>query len=53
MKYLDHIIDDAKTFGAENTICCKKKSGYNTDGMGFMLMLSNGGIEVKGKKVLV
>ena len=53
MKYLDHILDDAKTFGAVNTICCKKKSGYNTDGMGFMLMLLNGGIEVKGKKVLV
>jgi shikimate dehydrogenase len=53
MKYLDHILDDAKTFGAVNTICCKKKSGYNTDGMGFMLMLLNGGIDVKGKKVLV
>ena len=53
MKYLSNILDDAKTFNAVNTIKCKTKSGYNTDGMGFMLMLLNNDIDVKNKKVLV
>lgn len=51
--YLDNVEDDAKTFGAVNTIDARTKSGYNTDGMGFMLMLENAGIEVCGKTALV
>lgn len=53
MKHLDYILDDAKTFQAVNTIKCDTLSGYNTDGMGFMLMLENAGIIVENKKVLV
>ena len=49
--YLDRIEGDAKTFGAVNVV--KDKVGYNTDGVGFMLMLENGGIDPKGKKILV
>ena len=51
--YLNQVLDDAKTFGAVNTICANEKIGYNTDGMGFMLMLENAGIEVLGKNILV
>lgn len=49
--YLDCIEGDAKTFGAVNVV--KDKVGYNTDGVGFMLMLEIAGIDPKGKKVLV
>ena len=49
--YLDKIVDDAETFGAVNVV--KDKIGYNTDGVGFMLMLEINGIEPGGKKVLV
>ena len=49
--YLDRIEGDAQTFGAVNVV--KDKVGYNTDGVGFMLMLENNGIDPAGKKVLV
>lgn len=51
--YLKEIKDDAKIFGSVNTIDSRIKIGYNTDGMGFMLMLENEGIEVLNKNVLV
>ena len=51
--YLNMIKSDAKTFGAVNTITTKDKIGYNTDGIGFMLLLQNEGIEIKDKSVLV
>lgn len=51
--YLDKVVGDAKVFGAVNTVKVNDKSGYNTDGLGFDLMLKCGGIDVKGKKVLV
>ena len=53
MDYLDYIKDDAKTFKSVNTIKCKTKEGFNTDGMGFMLMLENNDIDVLDKKILV
>ncbi len=49
--YLDRLEGDAKTFGAVNLV--KDGVGYNTDGAGFLLMLQNNGICVRGKKVLV
>ena len=49
--YLDRIEGDAQTFGAVNVV--KDKVGYNTDGVGFMLMLENNGIDPAGKKILV
>ena len=53
IKYLDGIHGDAKVFGAVNTVRTSDKSGYNTDGMGFSLMLKNNGVDVNGKSVLV
>ena len=53
MPYLKDLKGDAGTFGAVNTVVSASRAGYNTDGMGFLLMLENAGVEVKGKDVLV
>ena len=53
MKKLKKIEDDAFAFGAVNTVDCATRTGYNTDGVGFMLMLKAHGVEVRGKSVLV
>ena len=52
-EYLDEITGDALSCGAVNTVVCAEKKGYNTDGVGFLQMLSMAGIETNGKKVLV
>lgn len=44
---------DAPIFGAVNTVVTSTLTGYNTDGLGFMLMLTNNGLCVKDKKVLL
>lgn len=49
--YLKGIEGDARVFGAVNTV--KDGVGYNTDGVGFMLMLENNGIRPQGKKILM
>ncbi len=51
--YLNEIVGDAEVFGAVNTVEGKSKKGYNTDGVGFLLMLQNEGVEVDGKSALV
>ena len=51
--YLDGIEGDAFSFGAVNTVITSTRLGYNTDGIGFMLMLRGAGIDVVGKKILV
>lgn len=51
--YLKKIHGDAEVFGAVNTVKISSGEGYNTDGEGFLLLLENGGVEVKGKTVLV
>lgn len=51
--HLKKVEGDAKIFGAVNTVNCKTLTGDNTDGLGFMLMLKNNGVEVNGKNVLV
>ncbi len=53
MPYLKELKGDAETFGAVNVVLSKSRVGYNTDGMGFLLMLENAGVDVKGKDVLV
>ena len=53
IKYLDKTVGDAQVFGAVNTVSAKNKTGYNTDGLGFMLMLKCGKVDVKDKKVLI
>lgn len=52
-EYLDGVQGDAFACGAVNTVVTSTRQGYNTDGVGFLLMLTAAGIEVKGKKVLV
>lgn len=44
---------DAAVFKAVNTVVTSTKTGYNTDGLGFMMMLAGAGVEVAGKKVLI
>ena len=52
-EYLYEIDTDASACSSVNTVLCDTKTGYNTDGVGFLLMLYSAGVEVKGKKVLV
>ena len=51
--HLKKLDGDAPVFGAVNTVITSTLTGYNTDGLGFMLMLTNAGIDAKGKKVLL
>ncbi len=51
--YLSELRGDAPVFGAVNTVMCRDRAGYNTDGFGFLLMLKNAGVQVKGRSVLV
>ena len=44
LPFLRETAGDAKTFGAVNTVVCGTRTGYNTDGRGFMLMLENEGV---------
>ncbi len=53
MEYLDGVEGDAFTFGAVNTVVSGTRKGYNTDGVGFLLMARLAGISARGKKVLV
>ncbi len=51
--HLERTEGDAAVFGAVNTVLSGVRAGYNTDGLGFMLMLRNNGVEARGKKVLL
>lgn len=53
MEYLDEIVGDAMDFGAVNTVVPATATGYNTDGIGFLLMLKLEGVEMAGKTALV
>ncbi len=53
IKHLKKTEGDAVQFGAVNTVSCASRTGYNTDGLGFALMLKNNGVEVAGKRVLL
>ena len=44
---------DARVLGAVNTVVSATRTGYNTDGEGFSLMLKNAGVEIAGKTALV
>ncbi len=52
---LDNIDEEAEFIGAVNTITNKEGllTGYNTDGRGFMQSLSEEGISLDGKKVVI
>ncbi len=51
--YLDELKEDGLIFKSINTIDCRTKYGYNTDGVGFMLMIENANISANGKTCLV
>lgn len=51
--YLSKLYGDAAVFGAVNTVKTDGRTGYNTDGEGFMLMLGSNGVETAGKDFLV
>lgn len=52
--HLKKIEGDAQSFGSVNTVSSLSKTGYNTDGLGFMLMLKNNGVTtVRGKRILL
>ena len=53
MGYLNEVTGDALDFGSVNTVVTASGKGYNTDGVGFMLMLKAANIEVENKKILV
>ena len=53
MEYLDSVEGDAFDFSAVNTVCCSNRVGYNTDGVGFLMMLRFSGIAVEKKRILV
>ena len=53
LAHLSATVGDALDFQAVNTVVCKTKKGYNTDGAGLMLMLKNAGVCLHGKKTLI
>jgi shikimate dehydrogenase len=54
MDLLDELSNEARIIGAVNTIKMGKKLvGHNTDGLGALMTLKNGGADPKGKHVLL
>jgi shikimate dehydrogenase len=53
LAYLDETHGDALTCTAVNAVICSTRTGYNTDGIGFLEMLRYAGVEIKGKRALV
>ena len=53
--FLDEINEEASFIGAVNTIVNSNGTlkGYNTDGRGFMLSLSENGVSLAGKNILI
>ncbi len=53
LEYVDEVYGDALVCGAVNSVVTATRAGYNTDGIGFLQMIQNAGVEVAGKNVLV
>jgi shikimate dehydrogenase len=55
MQFLDHVEPTAKRIGAINTIVADKGelTGYNTDATGALRALREGGVELKGRRIVV
>ena len=53
LPYLQSLEGDAGVFGAVNTVVTKSRTGYNTDGTGFLTMLQDAEISVKHQRALV
>lgn len=52
---MDELDEDARMYGAVNTVCIRggRYYGYNTDGRGFLAALRQAGVETEGKTVLI
>jgi shikimate dehydrogenase len=55
MPFLDHVETTAQKIGAINTIVAEKGelTGYNTDATGALRALREGGVEIKGRRIVV
>ncbi|MFQ5975315.1 MAG: shikimate dehydrogenase [Candidatus Hydrothermarchaeales archaeon] len=54
MDYLDDLSDEARIIGAVNTVKIQDKlKGFNTDGIGALRALKNGGVDPVGKDILI
>ena len=53
LPFLQECVGDAKVFGAVNTVVAATRTGYNTDGTGFLTMLEDAEISVKNRRALV
>lgn len=54
MDYLDDLSDEARIIGAVNTVKIQDKlKGFNTDGIGALRALKNGGADPAGKDILI
>ena len=55
MPFLDHVETDGAAIGAINTIVAEKGelTGYNTDATGALRALREGGVELKGRRIVV
>lgn len=51
--FLEETKGDAKEFDSVNTVLSAQRTGYNTDGEGFLLMLRRAGVETRGRRALV
>ena len=55
IQFLDEVSEEATFIGAVNTVRNDngRLTGYNTDGRGFMQSLSEAGIDISGRKVII
>ena len=55
MPFLDHVEGTAQRIGAINTIVAEKGelTGYNTDATGALRALREGGVELKGRRIVI
>jgi shikimate dehydrogenase len=55
MQFLDHVEPTARRIGAINTIVADKGelTGYNTDATGALRALREGGVELKGRRIVM
>ena len=56
LKYMDELSEAARVIGAVNTVVCREDGtmfGENTDGKGFVQSMTDEGIDLKGKSVVL
>lgn len=53
LPFLKKLEGDAGVFGAVNTVVTRTRTGYNTDGAGFITMIEEAGFSVRDKRAIV